>query len=380
MGRAPIGRQSSSRRWAPALIGARGWRFAIRGAAAIILAAALAVPMLTDVTAKAGSAAQAEPRKGAKSKRSVHHRHHRFLHGPDYQPPYADIVVDDNSGQVLHETNSDSPRHPASLTKIMTLYLLFEQLQANKLSLDSRLQVSPRAAAQAPTKLGLKPTDTIRVEDAIKGIVTRSANDAAVVIAEAIAGTEREFAELMTRKAQTLGMTNTVYVNASGLPADAQITTAREQALLGRAIQERFPDYYRYFALPSFQYRGMSISNHNALLRQMEGVDGIKTGYTEASGYNLVSSVRREGRHLVAVVLGGRSNGARDSRMRQLIEDYIRRASAVRTAPPVLEAAEPATDIPSKTALPLPATANELPTNAISPPDEPAAVSLEHTP
>jgi D-alanyl-D-alanine carboxypeptidase len=352
----------------------------IRAAAAIVLTAALALPTPSEVAAKAGSAAQAEPRKGTKSQRSVHHRHHRFLHGPDYQPPYADIVVDDNSGQVLHETNPDSPRHPASLTKIMTLYVLFEQLQAKKLSLESRLQVSPRASAQAPTKLGLKPTDTIRVEDAIKGIVTRSANDAAVVIAEAISGSEREFAELMTRKAQTLGMTNTVYVNASGLPADAQITTAREQALLGRAIQDRFPEYYRYFALPSFQYRGMSISNHNALLRQMEGVDGIKTGYTEASGYNLVSSVRREGRHLVAVVLGGRSNGARDSRMRQLIEDYIRRASAVRTAPPILEAAESATDMSSKTALPLPATANEPPANAVSAPDEPAAISLEHTP
>jgi D-alanyl-D-alanine carboxypeptidase len=282
---------------------------------------------------------------------------------------------------VLHETNPDSPRHPASLTKIMTLYLLFEQLADKKLGLDSRLPVSTHASAQAPTKLGLKPNDMIKVEDAIKGIVTRSANDAAVVIAEAIAGSEREFAALMTRQAQTLGMANTVYVNASGLPADAQMTTAREQALLGRAIQERFPEYYRYFALPSFQYRGMSISNHNALLRQMEGVDGIKTGYTEASGYNLGSSVRREGRHLVAVVLGGRSTGTRDSRMRQLIEDYIRRASTTRTAPAIVEVADPATEVPSKTALPLPPPENEPP-NAMPAPAslEPAAVSLEHTP
>jgi hypothetical protein len=198
----------------------------------------------------------------------------------------------------------------------------------------------------------------------------------------AVAGTEREFAALMTQKAQTLGMTNTVYVNASGLPADAQITTAREQALLGRTIQERFPEYYRYFALPSFQYRGMSISNHNALLRQMEGVDGIKTGYTEASGYNLVSSVRREGRHLVAVVLGGRSTGSRDSRMRQLILDFIHRASPTRTAPAILEATEPTTETPSKTALPLPAPDNEPQPNAMPAPapQEPAAVSLEHAP
>jgi D-alanyl-D-alanine carboxypeptidase len=380
MHRAAIGWQASSTRRAAAFFAGRGWR-GIRGAAAIVLAAALVVPALGEAAAKAASATQAEHRKGTKSKQGVHRRHHRFLHGPDYQPPYADIVVDDNSGQVLHEINPDSPRHPASLTKIMTLYVLFEQLQAKKLGLDSRLPVSAHASVQAPTKLGLKPNDMISVEDAIKGIVTRSANDAAVVIAEAIAGSEREFAALMTQKAQTLGMANTVYVNASGLPADAQITTAREQALLGRTIQERFPEYYRYFALPSFQYRGMSISNHNALLRQMEGVDGIKTGYTEASGYNLVSSVRREGRHLVAVVLGGRSTGARDSRMRQLIEDYIRRASPTRAAPAIVEVADPATEVPSKTALPLPPPENVPPYAVTAPaPPEPAAVSLEHTP
>jgi D-alanyl-D-alanine carboxypeptidase len=258
------------------------------------------------------------------------------LHGPDYNPPYADIVIDDNSGQVLHETSPDSPRHPASLTKIMTLYLLFEQLQVKKLSLDSRLQVSAHASAQAPTKLGLKTNETISVEDAIKAIVTRSANDVAVVIAEAIAGSEPDFAALMTHTAQTLGMVNTVFVNASGLPAAAQTTTAREQALLGRVIQERFPEYSRYFAIPSFQYHGIEISNHNALLREMEGVDGIKTGYTEASGYNVVTSVRRDGRHLVGVVLGEKSNGARNARMRQLIEAHFRRTAPTRTAPSVV--------------------------------------------
>jgi D-alanyl-D-alanine carboxypeptidase len=356
----------------------RRWRFCIH-AATVVLAVTFTLPSFSDGMAKIDSPAQADQRKQGKAKRSVHHRHHRFLHGPDYQPLYADIVVDNNSGQVLHEMNPDSPRHPASLTKIMTLYLLFEQLEAKKLSLDSRLQVSSRASAQAPTKLGLKPNDSIKVEDAIKGIVTRSANDAAVVIAEAIAGSESEFAAQMTRKAHSLGMPNTVYVNASGLPADAQITTARDQALLGRAIQERFPEYYRYFALPNFQYRGMSISNHNALLRQMEGVDGIKTGYTEASGYNLVSSIRREGRHLVAVVLGGRSTGARDSRMRQLIDEYIRRAAMIRTAPPVLQAAEPQTDATSKTALPLVAPINAPAPKPIPAAQEPA-ISLEHTP
>ena len=258
---------------------------------------------------------------------------HRVLHGPDFNPPYADILVDDNSGQVLHETSPDSPRHPASLTKIMTLYLLFEQLETKKLSLDSRLQVSAHASAQAPTKLGLKPNESITVEDAIKAVVTRSANDAAVVIAEAIAGSEPDFAVLMTQKAQMLGMVNTIYVNASGLPAEAQITTAREQALLGCAVQERFPEYSRYFAIPRFQYRGIEIGNHNALLREMQGIDGIKTGYTEASGYNLVASMRRDGRHLIGVVLGEKSNAARNARMRQLIEEHLSQAAPRRTAP-----------------------------------------------
>ena len=251
----------------------------------------------------------------------------RVIHGPNYRPPYAAIVVDDKSGFVLHEVSVDEPRHPASLTKIMTLYLLFEQLEDGRLNLDTPLPVSSRAAMQNPTKLGLKANQTIKVEDAIKGLVTRSANDAAVVIAEAIGGSEEEFAKLMTLKARALGMTSTTYINASGLPADEQITTARDQAVLGRAIQHRFPGYYQYFATPSFHYKGAEIHNHNALLGQVKGVDGIKTGYTEASGYNLVTSVRRDEKHIVAVVLGGTSNAARDARMRQLIEEYISLAS-----------------------------------------------------
>jgi D-alanyl-D-alanine carboxypeptidase len=262
----------------------------------------------------------------------------RAIHGPNYRPPYAAIVVDDKSGLVLHEVDADEPRHPASLTKIMTLYLLFEQLDAGKLKLDTPLQISPRAALQPPTKLGLTTNQTIKVEDAIKGLVTKSANDAAVVVAEAIGGSEGEFARLMTLKARALSMTSTTYVNASGLPAEEQITTARDQAVLGRAIQHRFHVYYRYFATPSFQYKGVEMHNHNSLLGQVKGVDGIKTGYTEASGYNLVSSVRRDDKHIVAVVLGGNSNAARDERMRQLIEDHISEASTQRTAPIIVEA------------------------------------------
>jgi D-alanyl-D-alanine carboxypeptidase len=261
----------------------------------------------------------------------------RAIHGPNYRPPYAAIVVDDKSGFVLHAVSADEPRHPASLTKIMTLYLLFEQLDGGKLKLDTPLPISTRAALQPPTKLGLKASQTIKVEDAIKGLVTKSANDAAVVVAEAIGGSEEEFAKLMTLKARALGMTSTTYVNASGLPAEEQITTARDQAVLGRAIQHRFPGYYQYFATPSFHYKGAEIHNHNNLLGQVKGVDGIKTGYTEASGYNLVSSVRRDEKHIVAVVLGGTSNAARDARMRQLIEDHISLASTHRTVPAIVE-------------------------------------------
>jgi D-alanyl-D-alanine carboxypeptidase len=156
-------------------------------------------------------------------------------------------------------------------------------------------------------------------------------------VAEAIAGSEEEFAARMTRKARALGMSGTTYVNASGLPAEAQITTARDQALLGRAIQDRFPVYYRYFSTPSFRYKGAEMRNHNNLLGNVKGVDGIKTGYTEASGYNLTSSVRRNEKHIVAVVLGGTSNAARDARMRQLIEEHIVRAALVRSAPVLVE-------------------------------------------
>jgi D-alanyl-D-alanine carboxypeptidase len=255
--------------------------------------------------------------------------------------PYADIVVDANSGNVLHSTNPDAQRHPASLTKIMTLYLLFEQLEAGKLKLDSQLKVSGEAAGQMPTKLGLKPGTTIQVEDAIKGIITRSANDVAVVVAEAIAGDEDDFAKRMTRKAQALGMSRTVYKNASGLPDNDQVTTARDQSILGRAIQERFPKYYKYFSTRSFTFRGQSISNHNHLLGRVDGVDGIKTGYISASGFNLVTSVHRGNRYLVAVVMGGSSAGSRDAKMRDLISDKIAQASTSRTAPMVAEGGAP---------------------------------------
>jgi D-alanyl-D-alanine carboxypeptidase len=288
------------------------------------------------VTATSWHSAEARPRQRANKQTEK-----QVTPRTDFGPRYADIVVDTNSGEVLHEAKPDELRHPASLTKIMTLYLLFEQLEAGKVKLDTVLPVSAEASRQHPVKLGLKPGQTITVEEGIKALVTKSANDAAVVIAEGLAGTEEEFAKLMTRKAKMLGMANTIYINASGLPAEEQVTTAREQALLGRAIQDRFPDYYRYFATASFQFRGREIGNHNALLRTVNGVDGIKTGYTDASGYNLVSSLRRDGKHLVAVVLGGSSNGARDARMRALLEQAVTTASKERVAPKIVEVALP---------------------------------------
>jgi D-alanyl-D-alanine carboxypeptidase len=316
----------------------------------------------------------------AQARAARHHHHakqsakHHVVHGRDYHPPYAAIVVDANSDHVLHEASADEPRHPASLTKIMTLYLLFEQLEAGKLKLDTPLQVSAHAAAQTPTKLGLKANQTLSVEDAIKGMCTKSANDAAVVVSEKVGGSEEEFAKLMTEKARALGMTNTTYVNASGLPAEEQITTARDQAILGRAIQDRFPVFYRYFSTANFRYHGTDMHNHNSLLGQVKGVDGIKTGYTEASGYNLVSSVRRELRHIVAVVLGGTSNAARDTRMRQLIEEHILHASTQRTAPPVMEAANPANahgneqgGVPAEKVEPATPVANPAPGPSVAP-------------
>ncbi|MCS3730784.1 D-alanyl-D-alanine carboxypeptidase [Bradyrhizobium betae] len=277
-------------------------------------------------------------------------------------PKFASIIVDGNSGSVLQANSPDGIRHPASLTKIMTLYLLFERLDSGKMKLDTEMPVSQHAADQDPTKLNLRAGQTIRVEDAIKGLVTRSANDAAVVIAEAIAGDEDDFAQMMTRKARSLGMSKTVYRNANGLPNDEQVTTARDQATLGRAIQERFPRYYRYFATSTFNWRGQSIRNHNHLLGSVEGVDGIKTGYTRASGFNLVTSMRRGNRHLIGVVLGGRSGGSRDAIMRNLLAENLEKGATTHTVAAVTErnGAEANTEVANASDTPVRAAAPQV--------------------
>ena len=283
----------------------------------------------------------------------------------------AAIVVDGNSGRTLFAVNENQPRHPASVTKVMTLYLLFEQLEKGQLRLDSPLMISQHAAAQAPSKLGLRPGETIEVEHAIKAVVTKSANDIAVAIAENISGDEDSFARMMTSKAHALGMHSTHFANASGLPNSEQITTAHDLAVLGRAIQDRFPHYYRYFSTHTFAYRGAVMQNHNHLLGQVEGMDGIKTGYTAASGFNLLTSVRRGGHHIVAVVLGGATAGARDRYMASLIEDHIDDGAGVRTAAAITEdqPAERVVAIEPEPA-PAPVAEREVETNAASSEDE----------
>jgi len=327
----------------------------------IVIAAAVGAAL----TYTTGAADARHHRHGARTHIAHHVRHgHYSDHVGGYAPPTASLVIDGNSGSVLEESNPDALRHPASLTKVMTLYLLFERLEAGKIRLDTPLKVSEHASEQAPTKLGLKPGQTIAVEDAIKAVVTKSANDAAVVIAENLGGSEEAFATQMTQKAHALGMSRTTYVNASGLPDDDQITTARDQALLGRAIQDRFPRLYRFFSTTSFVFHGRTIRGHNHLLGSVSGVDGIKTGYTRASGFNLITSVHRDGRYMVGVVLGGRSAFERDAHMRALIDANIRLASARRTAPVLAEhgdakyalaSVNPLAKVVSKKVVPLPA-------------------------
>ncbi len=244
-----------------------------------------------------------------------------------YAPPQSAMVVDGNTGKILYSNNADEPRFPASITKVMTLYLLFEQLKAGKISLNADLKVSTHAASQAPSKLGLEPGSTISVKNAIMALVTKSANDCAVVVAENLAGSEDAFARAMTTKARELGMTKTTYRNASGLPDSEQKTTARDLITLGRHILDDFPEYASVFSTRSFTYDGETHRNHNGLLFSYRGMEGLKTGFTQASGFNLLTSARRENRHLMAVVLGGRSAGERNSRMRGLLDASWQKAT-----------------------------------------------------
>lgn len=254
-------------------------------------------------------------------------------------PKYAGIVVDAKTGKVLYEDNADAARFPASLTKMMTLYLTFEALETGRLSKGSKVTFSKNASAEPPTKLGVRPGQSITVEQAILGLVTKSANDAATALSELIGGSESNFAMMMTRKAHQLGMSSTTFKNAHGLPNASQKTTARDMAKLGIALREHFPQHYSYFSTRSFTYAGRTHGNHNRLLGQVKGTDGIKTGYTNASGFNLVSSVQTDGRSIVAVVLGGTTSRARDQQMAKLISRYMPNASTGRDKPLIARAA-----------------------------------------
>jgi D-alanyl-D-alanine carboxypeptidase len=235
---------------------------------------------------------------------------------------FAGIVVDAKSGKVLYESSADAARYPASVTKVMTLYVLFQELKAGNITLKTKFNVSKYAASAVPTKLGLKAGSTITVENAIKAIVTISANDMARVIAENISGSESAFAKRMTATARALGMASTTYRNASGLPDKGQVTTVRDQAILGIAVYEHFPEYYDYFQTKSFSYGKRTYGNHNRLLGN-NGVDGIKTGYTNASGFNLLTAARANGRHIVVAGFGFDSSGTRDAKVRELVKTYL---------------------------------------------------------
>lgn len=246
---------------------------------------------------------------------------------------YASIVIDMQTDEVLHARHADEARYPASLTKAMTLYMLFDALKSGEVKLHERMRVSRMAAAQPPSSLRLKMGSTITVKQAIYALVTKSANDVAVVVAERLGGTEPRFATLMTVKARSMGMTNTTFRNASGLPDARQLSTARDMAVLAERLLEDHADYYGYFSNTKFTWGRASYKNHNRLIGRVEGVDGIKTGYTRASGFNLMTSAKRRGRRVIAIMYGGSTARSRDQHVTELIEAAYASFEPVREDP-----------------------------------------------
>ncbi|MEW9806407.1 D-alanyl-D-alanine carboxypeptidase family protein [Mesorhizobium sp. ZMM04-5] len=242
---------------------------------------------------------------------------------PGSPEKYAALVVDASNGKTLYQVNATAQRYPASLTKMMTLYLLFEALDQGRVSMATELPVSSFAARQPPSKIGLKAGQTIDVESAILVLAVKSGNDVAVAVAESLGGTEEQFADLMTARARQLGLSGTVFRNASGLPDPDQHTTARDMAMLGAALRSRFPQYYHYFSRRDFTFRGRLVRGHNDMIGRVDGVDGIKTGYIKASGYSVVTSVKRGSRRLIIVVMGADSARARNAHVEELIDRYM---------------------------------------------------------
>ncbi|WP_317993114.1 D-alanyl-D-alanine carboxypeptidase [Bartonella gliris] len=248
-----------------------------------------------------------------------------------YPDKYAAIVIDANTGKTLFQANSTLKRYPASLTKMMTLYMLFEAMHMRRVTPNTPIPVSRYAAARPPTKLGFKEGQTISAQTAAKALITRSANDVATAIAEYLGGSEKKFAQMMTAKARKLGMVNTHFANASGLPDVRNYSTARDMATLSLALRKHFPQQYKLFKTKSFIFRGHTVNSHNKLVQTIKGVDGIKTGYTQMSGSNLATSMRLEGRSIVAVVMGGKSSSARDEHMASLLSQYLPKASRMKS-------------------------------------------------
>ncbi len=277
------------------------------------------------------------------------------------KPGFSAIAIDARTGKILYANNADEVRHPASLTKVMTLYLLFEDLKSRTIKLNTNLIISRRAAAMAPSKIGMKPGSTISVENAIKALVTKSANDVAAAIGENLAGSEANFAVRMTKTARDIGMSKTTFKNASGLPNPAQVTTARDMATLSLRIQRDFPEYYPYFRLTSFTYKGQTIRTHNRLLGRFQGTDGIKTGYTAASGFNLTTSAKRGKKRIVGVVLGSSSGSSRNKYMMTMLDKAFPKCAEGTTIAALAGSSKGAIDPLAKLKTPATAAASDGP-------------------
>ena len=258
-------------------------------------------------------------------------KHHVAKHiSPQYNPKYAAFVVDGDTGKILYQENAGELRYPASLTKMMTLYILFEALESRKVKMDTVLTASAYAAGRPKTNLSMQPGQTITVGDALLAIIVKSANDAATIVGEALGGTEQNFAKMMNAHAKILGMKNTHFENACGLPDPQQVTTAKDMALLGIALKKHFPQYFPFFSRREFTYNGVNYKGHNHVMEEYPGADGLKTGFVNASGYNLVTTATRRGINLVGVVLGGRTHQSRDQQMMKLLDDGFEKAAAIK--------------------------------------------------
>lgn len=285
-------------------------------------------------------------------------------HAAHANPKYASIIMDAGSGTILHQRYANKKLHPASLTKVMTLMMLFDALERGDVKLRDTIRISRNAANAVPSKLGLKVGSRIRVEDAILALTTKSANDIAIAVAEHLAGSQKKFAKRMTARAHALGMRSTIFKNASGLHDRRQVSTAQDMAKMARALVYNYPEYYHYFSVKSFTYKGKTYRNHNRLLGKYKGVDGLKTGYVNASGFNLIATAKRNDRRIIAVVFGGKSSKTRNSHMVSLLDKGFKKVKSLklRIAKAPLPAHKPGTAAPvmiSSADAPLPHNAFE---------------------